>query len=74
MEQYKNLAGHSGVTGYEIGAESIAVAFNHNAVYLYTYKSAGKSAVEKMKRLAKAGRGLSTYISQHVREHFEEKL
>jgi hypothetical protein len=74
MERYKNIEGHSGVTGYEAGTNSIAVEFNHNAVYLYTNKSAGKSVVEKMKRLAKAGRGLSTYISQSVRGHFEQKI
>lgn len=74
MERYKNLEGHSGVTGYKTGSNSIAVEFNHDAVYQYTYKSAGKKAVEKMKQLAKAGRGLSTYISQSVRESFESKL
>lgn len=74
MKPYKNIEGHSGVTGYEPGTDNITVEFNHHAVYRYTYKSAGKNVVEKMKRLAQAGRGLSTYISQSVREHFEKKL
>lgn len=74
MERYKNLEGHSGVTAFETGPESISVEFNHNAVYRYTYKSADRHVVEKMKKLAKSGRGLSTYISRIVREKFEKKL
>jgi hypothetical protein len=74
MIPYKNLEGHSGVTAYEIAAESIAVQFDYNAVYLYTYKSAGKRVIEKMKQLATAGKGLSTYISQTVKQKFEGKL
>lgn len=74
MIRYRNLEGHSGVTGYEPQPEGICVEFNHNAVYLYTYASAGKTVVEKMKKLARAGKGLSTYISRTVREKFEKKL
>ncbi|MFP9099543.1 hypothetical protein ACLI09_10850 [Flavobacterium sp. RHBU_24] len=74
MEQYKNLEGHSGVTAYKIAAESIVVTFINGDTYLYTYESAGKNAVEKMKRFARTGKGLSTYISQHVRGHFKEKF
>lgn len=74
MIRYKNLNGHSGVTGYQTGNESIVVAFGNNEAYLYTYASAGKPIIEKMKKLAVSGRGLSTFISQTVREKFEKKL
>ena len=74
MKKYLNKEGHSGVTGYEISTSAISVEFNYNTVYLYTYKSAGKKVIEKMKELAEAGRGLSTYISQTVRENFEKKV
>jgi hypothetical protein len=74
MERYKNLEGHSGVTSYGIEADGIIVEFNHDAVYRYTYFSAGKGTIDKMKRLAEAGKGLSTYISQTVRDKFEQKL
>lgn len=74
MNTYKNLDGNSGITRYESGIDCIVVEFNYDNKYIYTYKSAGKSVVEKMKRLASAGRGLSTYISRTVREHFERKL
>ena len=73
MERYKNLEGHSGVTGYEISDDSIRVEFNYDTVYEYTYASAGKRIIEKMKKLAVAGKGLSTYISQTVREKFEKR-
>jgi hypothetical protein len=43
-------------------------------VYLYTNKSAGTAAVAEMKALAKKGTGLTTYINQHVREHYQTKL
>ena len=74
MTPYKNLEGHSGVSAYELGTDSITIEFNHDAIYLYTYSSTGKRAVEKMKKHAQLGKGLSTYISQSVRENFERKL
>lgn len=74
MKKYSNPEGNSGVTAYETGEGSITIEFNHDAIYLYTYASAGKRAVEKMKRLAAAGKGLSTYISQKVREKYEAKI
>ena len=74
MRRYKNLEGHSGVSAYETGPDSIIVEFNHDAKYLYTYASAGKKTVERMKKLAISGKGLSTYISQSVKDRFEKKL
>jgi hypothetical protein len=74
MTHYKNLEGHSGVTGYDVGENYIKVEFNHDAVYLYTFKSAGKKVIDNMKKLAVEGKGLSTYISQTVRDRYEKKL
>lgn len=73
MKPYKNLEGHSGVIAYAIGEDFIAVKFTEGHVYLYNYEKPGRSAVEKMKQLALAGRGLSTYISREVREKFASK-
>lgn len=69
---YKNIQGDSGVTAYEPGKDHIKVVFN-DVVYLYTYKKPGKTHVEKMKKLAKDGAGLSTYISQNVKDKYEKK-
>ena len=74
MKRYKNITGQSGVTAYNISPTGIDIEFNLDAVYRYTYASAGKAIIEKMKRLALNGEGLSTYISQHVKDKFETQL
>jgi len=74
MERYQNLGGNSGVSAYEIGAESITVQFSSGTVYLYTYKSAGSGNIEKMKSLAVAGKGLNSFIMRNVRKGYESKL
>ncbi len=72
MKRYKNRSGKSGVFLYEIGKDYILVRFVGSAVvYRYSYKRPGKKDVEMMKKLAEEGEGLSTYISQFVREEFE---
>jgi hypothetical protein len=65
MERYKNLSGDSGVESFEIGPDFIEVQFHDRPSYMYTDQSAGRDNVEQMKHLARAGRGLSTFISQH---------
>lgn len=74
MQRYGNQSGKSGVRAYEIGERAIAVEFEGGDTYLYTYASAGRQRVETMKRLAKAGQGLSTYISREVKDKFAEKV
>ncbi len=74
MEEYKNLRGESGVTAYEIGDDFIKVQFHDGAIYLYTYQSAGREAIERMKNLAIAGEGLSSFIGSVVKEGYASKL
>jgi hypothetical protein len=74
MTKYENQSGNSGVASFRIGPTSIAVAFRDGGTYLYTYTSAGRQNVEKMKILARAGQGLSTFISQQVKHRFARKL
>jgi hypothetical protein len=74
MEKYKNLSGNSGVIAYTFGEYSITVQFSDGEVYQYTYESAGKRNVEKMKKLAIAGKGLSSFISRTVKERYAEKV
>jgi len=73
-KRYRNLSGNSGVVSYETGPDWIAVTFRGGTTYLYDESEPGSEAVEKMKRLAAAGRGLSTYISQHVGERYADRL
>lgn len=74
MERYKNLGGDSGVSAYEIGDDNIKVEFNDNALYLYTYSSAGRQNIEQMKNLAKQGQGLNGFINSNVKFKYESKL
>jgi hypothetical protein len=74
MQKYQTANPDTGVIGYETGASSISVQFRDGSVYLYTNESAGAAAIAEMKILAKKGEGLTTYINQHVREHYDSKL
>lgn len=73
MQPYLRLAGDSGVVAYDIKPRSIDVEFVDGMVYTYSWTSTGRERVERMKLLARAGRGLSTYISQHVREAYASR-
>jgi hypothetical protein len=73
MERYRNLSGTSGVVAYRIADEAIVVRFTDGGTYVYSYASAGEGNVEEMKRLARAGRGLSTFISRNVQDAYESK-
>ena len=74
MPRYRNLSGDSGVVAYKIAADSITLTFVNGDEYLYSYLMPGRVAVEHMKTLAKSGKGLSTFVSQHVRDNYERKL
>jgi len=73
MERYANLGGDSGVVGYEIGNDFIRVQFSGGSIYLYTYASAGADNIEQMKRLARNGQGLNTFISKNVHKRYARK-
>jgi hypothetical protein len=64
MQPYGNVAGNSGVSAFEILPDGIRVRFVNGATYLYNYRTPGRAHVEEMKKRARAGRGLSSYISQ----------
>lgn len=73
MEQYKNLSGSSGVEGFTIEETAIVVQFKTSRrLYRYSHGIAGHAHVETMKRLAKTGKGLQTYINQHVRSLYDK--
>jgi hypothetical protein len=74
MERYKNLKGNSGIMSYDIGRDSIIVTFRGGHTYRYNYVVTGKAHIEKMKKLARQGIGLSTYISRYVKDRYAEQL
>lgn len=66
--------GHdTGVVAYSFDKDSITLFFHEGWYYLYDRDKPGAGHVKKMKELAKQGYGLSTYISQHVRENYRKK-
>lgn len=71
MERYGNLDGDSGVVAYRLFPDRIWVKFRGGDIYEYGPLRPGPRKVETMKRLARSGRGLSTFISRHVRENYE---
>jgi len=72
VERYKNLSGDSGVVAYEIRRDSIRVQFGDH-IYTYDAATVGRDALQKMKALAVAGRGLSSFISTEVRDSYTSK-
>jgi histidine triad (HIT) family protein len=73
VQQYENVSGDSGVERYGIGSDFIRVQFRGGGTYLYDYAATGAEHVERMKALAVTGRGLGTYISQHVRKDYASR-
>lgn len=71
MEKYLNRSGDSGVTHFQIEAEKIIVQYVGGRKYSYSYRKAGSHHVDRMKVLAIGGKGLSTYISQHIRKLYD---
>lgn len=69
MERYRNSGGDSGVSAFEIGLDYILVQFSGTArTYRYSYRKAGQNHVETMKRLARSGSGLNSYINRYIRD------
>jgi hypothetical protein len=73
MRRYADRSGESGVVAYEIRDDGILVRFRDGPVYLYNAEKPGPAHVAEMQARAQAGRGLSTYISQHVGDNYAEK-
>jgi hypothetical protein len=74
MQRYGNQSRESGVVAYDIDAGRIVVQFRNGDRYLYTEDSAGAANIATMQALARAGRGLSTFISQHVHDRYARKM
>jgi len=74
LKKYRNVSGKSGVSAYEIGEDFILIQFvNTRETYVYNYGMPGRETVEQMKALARSGKGLSTFISQVVKDDYFRK-
>lgn len=71
MERYANLNGNSNVIAFEIGNTWINVQFATESPYTYSYQKAGEIHVERMKVLAREGRGLNSYIMLNCKYSYD---
>jgi len=74
MQRYQSSNNNTGVIAYDIVPDGISIKFRDGSVYLYTIDSTGEIHIGNMQALAEKGEGLTTYINQHVRENYREKL
>jgi hypothetical protein len=68
---YKHGNPNAGILNYEIAHNGIILEFeDRKHRYLYTAEKPGPHHLQEMLRLAFEGRGLTTYVNQHVRENY----
>jgi len=73
MKTYENLDEDYSITHYQITSYNIIVWFRYRKAYSYSYTGkAGKYHVDKMKQLAKEGKGLNAYIQENVWADYDE--
>lgn len=73
MKLYKNLDNDYSITHYQITNYNIIVWFRGKKAYSYSNNGeAGKLHVDKMKQLAKNGKGLNDYIQNNVWSGYDE--
>jgi hypothetical protein len=72
---YKAGNPNAGVLNYEVAGRAIILEFaDHRFRYVYNELAPGAAHVAAMIRLARRGKGLTTYVNQHVREHYAAEL
>ena len=74
FHRYRNQSSHSGVVGYAVMPDAIAIEFVDGSVYLYSHDCPGRRHVSRMKVIAREGHGLSTYLSRHVGNRFAARI
>lgn len=74
MQPYGKRDGSTGVVSWEDKSNGIVLRFADGSTYLYTYATPGRDEVQAMRRLAKKGQGLTTYVSQHVGSRYAMRL
>ncbi len=73
MQPYRNLEGGLGVVAFAVGDDRITVQLHNGQTLGFTYRSAGRTYVEYMKLLARAGDGLNRFVFKEARGR-EERL
>jgi hypothetical protein len=75
MKPYGDRSGQSGIVAYRAREHAIDVLFRDEIVYRYDENETGREHVDRMKWLARSGKGLAGYINRHtdVREKYADK-
>lgn len=74
LQSYGRSRTDSGVRAYAALPGAIILEFANGSVYLYTDASTGAACIARMQRLARSGRGLSTFVSRVVRNRYAARL
>jgi hypothetical protein len=74
MQHYRSRNGESGVVAYDIDAGAVLGVQVAVAVAEFDGDGAGGANIARMQELARAGHGLSSFISQHVHDRYARKL
>lgn len=70
LQRYGNRHGGSGVRAWAIDGDTLSVEFVDGAVYDYRRRDVGARCFDAACAAARAGRGLSSCISRHLRERY----
>lgn len=70
LQRYGNRHGESGVRAWALSGDTLSVEFVDGAVYDYRRRDVGPRKFDAACAAARAGRGLSTCISRHLRERY----
>ncbi|MDR7193603.1 hypothetical protein [Luteimonas terrae] len=70
LQPYRNRHGGSGVRAWAITGDTLSVEFVDGAVYDYRRQDIGPRLFTAACAAARAGRGLSSCISRHLRQRY----
>ncbi|MEK6396652.1 MAG: hypothetical protein V4734_01070 [Terriglobus sp.] len=73
FQPYRKVRGASGVVAYAVVDDAMHIQFRNGDVYVYTPAATGRLHLKVMKQLARAGAGLSTYVSRQVKDRYTLK-
>jgi len=76
VKAYLNQSNDAGILAYEYGSDWIRIRFSNGEIYEYTSARIGRANLNRMKRLAEIGDGLTTFINTHatVREGYSPRI
>lgn len=74
MPLYPDLNQASGVARYAEGQDWIELTFKDGRIYRYDAEAPGPRHLAEMRRRARQGRGLLTYVNRFVRDNYARRI